>query len=60
MAIYSVLTDRKEISAMQLSKQLGAQCKTDWDMLHRICKTRGNGKEELTTDNRGSNEVIAA
>jgi len=45
---------------MQLSKQLGAQCKTDWDMLHRICKTRGNGKEELTTDNRGSNEVIAA
>lgn len=35
-AIYSVLTARKGISAMQLSKELGCQYRTAWHMLHRI------------------------
>ena len=35
-AIYSVLTARKGVSAMQLSKELGCQYRTAWYMLHRI------------------------
>ena len=35
-AIYSVLTARKGVSAMQLSKELGVQYRTAWHMLHRI------------------------
>ena len=34
--IYSVLTARKGISAMQLSKELGVQYRTAWHMLHRV------------------------
>ena len=36
VAIYSVVTARKGVSAMQLSKELGVQCRTAWHMLHRI------------------------
>lgn len=42
--IYSVLTGRKGISAMQLSKELGVQYRTAWHMLHRVreaCKGEG-------------------
>ena len=35
-AIYSVMTARKGVSAMQLSKELGVQYRTAWHMLHRI------------------------
>ena len=35
-AVYSVLTARKGVSAMQLSKELGCQYRTAWHMLHRI------------------------
>ena len=34
--IYSVLTARKGVSAMQLSKELGCQYRTAWHMLHRV------------------------
>lgn len=47
-AIYSVLTARKGISAMQLSKELGCQYKTAWHMLHRIREACGNGEFTLT------------
>ena len=36
VAIYTVLTARKGVSAMQLSKELGVQYRTAWHMLHRI------------------------
>ena len=36
VAIYMVLTARKGVSAMQLSKELGVQYRTAWHMLHRI------------------------
>ena len=42
-AIYSVLTARKGVSAMQLSKELGTQYKTAWHMLHRIREACGRG-----------------
>jgi len=42
-AIYSVLTARKGVSAMQLSKELGVQYRTAWHMLHRIREACGNG-----------------
>ena len=35
-AIYTVLTARKGVSAMQLSKELGCQYRPAWHMLHRI------------------------
>ena len=35
-AMYSVLTDRKGVSAMQLSKELGCAYRTAWYMLQRI------------------------
>ena len=35
-AIYSVLTARKGVSAMQMSKELGVQYRTAWHMLHRV------------------------
>ena len=46
-AIYSVLTARKGISAMQLSKELGCQYKTAWHMLHRIREACGRGEFTL-------------
>lgn len=41
--IYSVMTGRKGISAMQLSKELGVQYRTAWHMLHRIREACGRG-----------------
>ena len=48
-AIYSVLTARKGISAMQLSKELGCQYRTAWHMLHRIREACGRGEFTLTS-----------
>ena len=48
-AIYSVLTARKGISAMQLSKELGVQYRTAWHMLHRIREACGRGDFTLST-----------
>ena len=42
-AIYSVMTARKGVSAMQLSKELGCQNRTAWHMLHRIREACGRG-----------------
>ena len=41
--IYSVMTGRKGVSAMQLSKELGCQYRTAWHMLHRIREACGRG-----------------
>ena len=41
--IYSVMTGRKGVSAMQLSKELGVQYRTAWHMLHRIREACGRG-----------------
>ena len=41
--IYSVMTGRKGVSAMQLSKELGVQYRTAWHMLHRIREACGHG-----------------
>ena len=38
VAIYSVMTARKGVNALQLSKELGVQYRTAWHMLHRICE----------------------
>ena len=46
IAMYAVLTARKGVSAMQLSKELGVQYRTAWYLLHRVreaCK-RGDLK----------------
>ena len=48
-AIYSVLTARKGVSALQLSKELGVQYRTAWHMLHRI---REPTKAELEARHR--------
>ena len=47
-AIYSVLTARKGVSAMQLSKEIGVQYRTAWYMLHRIREACGNGEFVLS------------
>ena len=41
--IYSVMTGRKGVSAMQLSKELGVQYRTALHMLHRIREACGRG-----------------
>ena len=46
-AIYSVLTARKGVSAMQLSEELGCQYRTAWHMLHRIREACGRGEFTL-------------
>ena len=46
-AIYSVLTGRKGVSAMQLSKELGVQYRTAWHMLHRVREACGRGDFKL-------------
>ncbi len=46
-AIYSVLTARKGVSAMQLSKELGCQYRTAWHMLHRIREACAGGEFTL-------------
>ncbi len=47
VAIYSVMTARKGVSAMQLSKELGVQYRTAWYMLHRIREACAGGKFRL-------------
>lgn len=44
VAIYSVMTARKGVSAMQLSKELGVQYRTAWYMLHRIREACASGE----------------
>lgn len=48
VAMYYVLTARKGISAMQLSKELDVTYKTAWFMLHRIREACGNGDFRLS------------
>ncbi len=63
VAIYSALTRRKGVIAMQLSKELGVQHKTAWYMLHYIREACDGGRrvsyEALTADNEESSEVVA-
>lgn len=47
-ALYSVLTARKGVSAMQLSKEIGVQYRTAWHMLHRIREACGRGDFKLS------------
>ena len=47
VAIYSVMTARKGVSAMQLSKELGVQYRTAWYMLHRIREACSGGDFKL-------------
>ncbi len=47
IAIYSVMTARKGVSAMQLSKELGVQYRTAWYMLHRIREACAPGDFKL-------------
>ncbi len=47
VALYSVMTARKGISAMQLSKELGVQYRTAWYMLHRIREACAGGEFQL-------------
>ena len=47
VAIYSVMTARKGVSAMQLSKELGVQYRTAWYMLHRIREACAAGSFRL-------------
>ncbi|MXW85906.1 MAG: IS1595 family transposase [Boseongicola sp. SB0667_bin_21] len=46
-AMYSVMTARKGVSAMQLSKELEVQYRTAWYMLHRIREACGDGDDTL-------------
>ena len=48
VAIYSVMTARKGVSAMQLSKELGVQYRTAWYMLHRIREACDSGDLQLS------------
>ena len=45
-AIYTVITSRKGISAMQLSKEIGVPYKTAWFLLHRIREACGPSESE--------------
>ena len=47
VAIYSVMTARKGVSAMQLSKEIGVQYRTAWYMLHRIREACSGGVFKL-------------
>ncbi|MCY3803859.1 MAG: IS1595 family transposase [Gammaproteobacteria bacterium] len=47
VAIYDVVTARKGVSAMQLSKELGVQYRTAWYMLHRVREACSSGDFKL-------------
>ena len=47
VALYSVVTARKGVSALQLSKELGVQYRTAWYMLHRIREACSGGDFKL-------------
>ena len=47
VAIYSVMTARKGVSALQLSKELGVQYRTIWYMVHRIREACASGELKL-------------
>ncbi|MXY18282.1 MAG: IS1595 family transposase [Acidobacteria bacterium] len=47
IAIYSLMTARKGVSALQLSKELGVQYRTAWHMLHRIREACDSGELKL-------------
>ncbi len=47
VAIYSVMTAQKGVSAMQLSKEIGVQYRTAWYMLHRIREACASGEFKL-------------
>ena len=47
-AIYSVMTARKGVSAMQISKELGCAYRTAWHMLHRIREGCDNSEFKLS------------
>lgn len=47
VAIYSVVTARKGVSALQMSKELGVQYRTAWYMLHRIREACAGGDFKL-------------
>lgn len=42
-AMYLVVTARKRVSSMQLSKEIGVTQKTAWSMLGRLREAAGNG-----------------
>ena len=48
LTIYSVLTARKGVSAMQLSKELGVQYKTAWYLLQRVREACKSGQFRLS------------
>ena len=47
LVIYSVMTARKGVSAMQLSKEIGVQYRTAWYMLHRVREACQSGEFKL-------------
>ena len=47
VALYYVLTARKGVSAIQLSKELGVQYRTAWYILHRIREACADGQFRL-------------
>ena len=48
MAIYFVMTSRKSVSSLQLSKELGIQQRSAWYMLHRIREACQQGEFKLS------------
>jgi transposase-like protein len=46
-AMYQLMTARKGVSSLQLSKELGVQQRTAWFMLHRIREACGKELEKL-------------
>jgi len=46
LAFYMVLTARKSVSSMQISKELGMTQKSAWFMLHRIREAMKSGKDD--------------
>ena len=48
VALYYVLTARKGVSALQLSKELGVQYRTAWYMMHRIREACASGEFKLS------------